>query len=245
MEDMLEGGRPITPASSREAIPWERPDLPWYQRFWRTLVEVLLKPGATLGRIGEGGAIRPVVFLVTAALTSVLLFACQLGVGLAMRPEVAQDSSVGEMLWLFGYLIVCNAAAAPFVLAGFALVMGGCLHVAAKALGGRGTLPATLRASAYMGAVWPLLATLQVLTQLPMVGVVFLIVFFGVLLFWPTVALFQVAKGVHGLSRARAAVPALIPLLAFLGFTLVVDALVPPEVVEALAEEYAAHEGGP
>jgi hypothetical protein len=58
--DVLPDGRavcePCHALVGNLSIPWERADLPWLKRFGRTVTEVVLTPGMTLGRVGEGDA---------------------------------------------------------------------------------------------------------------------------------------------------------------------------------------------
>jgi hypothetical protein len=217
--DVLPDGRavcaPCHALVGNLSIPWERADLPWLKRFGRTVTEVVLTPGMTLGRIGEGDAWRPVSFLVTAALTSALLLIVLVLLSFALVPQRMMDvtGSPEAPLWA-AVGAACYAVSAPFVLAGIVLIVGAALHGAARAVGGQGTWATSLRATAYMGAMWPAVGVLNLFGVLPVVGFVPQIVALGLMLLWPPVALHEVAKGVHGLSGIKAVAVAFFPLVA-------------------------------
>lgn len=201
------------------SVPWERTDLPWSKRFLRTIVETILSPGSTLGRLDPRRLAPALLFSGLAGLFGVLVFVLlwtTVAVILySLHP--AELQVLADKAGLFALGALFYVLLLPVVVIVASLMHGSIFHVGAKSFGGRGTLVTSLRASAYMSSMYPAMALLALASMAPIVGFVFQLGVAGLFLFWPPLALFEVAKGVHGLHGVRAAASAAVPTVLEIG----------------------------
>lgn len=187
------------------AVPWERDDPAWPKRFVRTVVQVVLRPKLTLGRLPPGNLGRSLLFAVIAAALTALVITGMVFV--VLEPNRYAESS---RAYLEGMLVVAPIAESMLLLV-WTLTLGVLFHLTAKTLGGHGRFAETLHATSYVMAVWPWLAVISWLAAIPNVGKASLDVFYALLLLWPPRALWHVAHHVHGLREGRATAGAVLP----------------------------------
>lgn len=196
------------------AIPWERGDMSWPRRFARTVAGTVVSPRSTLGHITAPRLPRAFAFTLLAsglgACFAVLHGAALFEMGGLPKSEARVLSAVMHA-WLPAALVL-YVIGAPLLGAGIAMARGAIFHGAARALGGRGKLAASLRANLYMTSLYPVVCALAFLQLLPVVGPIARIGLIAFSVAWTPLALYHVAKGVHGLRGLRAVISALAPI---------------------------------
>lgn len=196
-----------------EALPWdERRKLGLWRGFWRTVLEVMLRPDSTFARAApRGGAFDAFLFLGLASflslITTVLVLGMFVGGALAFFSGQAAETSDAARRFGPGEAAALGVGAtAVYLLLGWGMTVVGTLvislfdHLLVRAFGGAGGYDVTLRATALSMAP-------AVIGLVPMCG----------LYVWPVWALVArvfAYKGMHKLPTAQAVGAALIPSVA-------------------------------
>lgn len=195
------------------SIPWERNDAGWPKRLVRTVVEVVLRPQRTLGRMRRGRLGRAFVFALLATVLMDVVLACAAVPGLvAMDLKTQGLTQISRTQGIFlGLLAILCPITGSMMLVGCVFTLGLFFHLASRAFYGYGTLAESLHAVLYVTAVLPWAAALMPFMLLPHVRLAFEVVWYALLLLWPPWALWHIARRIHGLRGSWAVTAALLP----------------------------------
>jgi len=177
------------------AIPWEYPASgAWPVRWARTWAASLFRPAALFAGVPASEAhVAPILFIVATcgimALAMLVVMPLAFALGLMTIPGMPKDqvAAVGAIGAAIGVVCVTPVLMGVMILGSY--VSAGILHLAMKAVGGKGSYTSTFRAVSYS-------ASTSLFSLVPFVGV-----YVGIA--WQVVCLVFGLAAAHGTGRGR------------------------------------------